>query len=232
VIMCESPVSPQTFVMQTVGVSHISQLCMTAMVMSYAVIRSNHGMMLAQASFTSRMGDEHGIERRKLYAALAIGVIVAIIVAVVTTFILAHEVGAFNFQSHAFTKGHIEAYAALAEKSDAKQGPDFVRMGFFGGGMALMWTILMIRTRMPGFWLHPVGLTFTSTSVYGLMTINFFIAWLLKATFTRVGGLRMVNRAKPFFLGLICGHAIGVAYGVIIDATFFYGQGHRILTGW
>ena len=232
VIMIDGPVSPQTFVLETLGTSHIAQHSMTALVLSYVVIRSQSGMMLAQSSFASRMSDEHGVKRSGLYSALGIAVIVAIIVAVLTTVVLAYKVGAFNFQSHAFRVGHVEAFASLASKSDAQTEPDYFRLTFFGVGMALMYIILLIRTRFANFWLHPIGFTFTSTSVSGLMTINFFLAWLAKTVLGKFGGSALVDRAKPFFLGLVCGHSMGVVLGIVIDAIWFPGQGHRILTGW
>ena len=232
IILIDGPVAPQTFVMQTLGSANIDQASMTALVFAYVLFRSNTGTLLPHAAFASRMGDEHGVGRGRLYIAILVAVGVAIVVAVATTLMLAYDVGAFNFQHHAFRVGGIEAFGALAEKTNANFGPDRWRLSFFGFGMVLMYAVLLIRTRIVNFWLHPIGLTFMSTSVAGLMTINFFLTWLAKTTLRRLGGNRLVERAKPFFLGLVGGHALGVALGILVDSIFFRGEGHRILTGW
>jgi hypothetical protein len=230
VLTVDSPVSAQTFVMQSFGSASITQEAMVGLVLSYVVIRFTHGTMLAQAAFGSKMGDEHGVPRGKLYGAMGLGVIVAIVVAVGTVFYLAYNVGAFNFQSHAFTLGHVEAYSTLARKTDAQFGPDWTRLGFFGFGMSLMYVVLMIRTRMASFWLHPVGLAFATTA--GYLTISIFLTWLIKTALMKVGGNRLVKNAQPLFLGFVCGQAMGVALGLVVDTIWFPGQGHRITTGW
>lgn len=228
----ESPVSAQTVVMQTFGTQHISQVAMTAMVLSYVAYRANAGHLMPQVAFASRMGDRHEVPRGRLYVALVVAGIVSIVVAAAVTVSLAYEVGAFNFQSLPFKQSFMEVYESLARKSDESFGTDYYRLGFFGVGFVLMAVVLAIRVRLTNFWLHPIGLTYSTTSVAGLQTINVFLAWASKAMLDRLGGHRLVNRAKPFFLGLICGHSVGVALGICVDAVWFPGRGHYVLTGW
>jgi hypothetical protein len=228
----EGPVSAQTFAMQTLGTTNIPQASMAALVISYVVFRSNMGLMMPQVAFAGRMGDEHRVSRGKLYTALGIAVVVAIVVAAITTIWLAYQVGAFNFQSLSFRESGRETFDALARSSDAAFGTDYYRWGFFGGGMAIMAGVLWARLHFANFWLHPIGLTFATTSTAGLQTINILIVWLIKWSLERLGGHRLVQRCKPFFLGLVCGQAMGVGLSIAVDAVFFPGHGHRILTGW
>ncbi len=231
-LFIDSPANVQSFVMQTLGVANIPQASMTALVLSYVVFRSNKGLMMPQVAFAGRMGDERNVPRGKLYAALGVAAGMAIIVALVTTIMLGYDGGALNFQTHAFRKGHVEAYAALASASSKDYGPDSVRLTYFGVGMALMSVVLSIRARFANFWLHPVGLTFATTSVASLQTMNLFLVWLAKMALMRFGGIHLVNRAKPLFLGFLSGHAIGLGLGLLVDAIWFPGQGHDVATGW
>lgn len=231
-LYAENPVSAQTIVMQSVGSAYIPQAAMAALAISYAVFRANAGTMMPQAGFAGRMGDEHEVPRGRLYGALGIAVLVAAVTAVVTVIVLAYQVGAFNFPSLAYQSTFKDAYDSLARKSDEAFYTDWYRVGFFGIGAMLMAIVLGIRARFANFWLHPVGLTFATTSVVGLMTINIFLAWAVKGTLERVGGYRLVERAKPFFLGLVCGHSVGVLFGILVDALWFPGRGHYVLTGW
>ena len=231
-LFIDSPVNAQSFVVQSLGTANIPQAGMAAIVISYAIFRSNQGLMMPQVAFASRMGDERGVPRGSLYAGLGIAVLLTIVVAVGTTIVLAYDTGALNFSSHAFQKGHVEAYAALASASDLSFGPDWQRLGFLGAGVALMAGVIAIRIRFVNFWLHPIGLAFATSSVASLQMMNLFLAWLAKTTLMRLGGHRLVERAKPFFLGLLCGHAIGLALGIVVDMIFFPGAGHDIPTGW
>ena len=231
-LYAENPVSAQTIVMQTVGSAHIPQVSMVALALSYVVFRANAGTMMPQVGFAGRMGDEHDVPRGKLYASLGVAVLVAFIVAVVTVIALAYRVGAFNFPSLAYQSTFKDMYDSLARKSDEAFHTDWYRVGFFALGMAIMAAVLAIRSRFANFWLHPAGLTFATTSVVGLMTVNIFLAWATKTILNRLGGHRLVTRAQPFFLGLVCGHSLGVALGILVDAIWFQGSGHYVLTGW
>jgi len=189
-------------------------------------------LMMPQVAYAGRMGDEHGVPRGRLYAVLGLAVILAIVVAVGTTVVLAYDVGAFNFRSHAFRGGHLDIYDTLARQKDEMYGLDAYRMGFFAIGVILMAAVLAIRVRFTNFWLHPIGITFATTSVAGLMMINIFLSWMVKGMLNRVGGIKLTDAARPLFLGLVCGHALGVVLGVIVDAIWFPGNGHLIVTGW
>ncbi len=232
-LYAENPVGAQTLIMQAFGTTHLPQLTLTAIGLSYIVFRANAGMMIPQVGLCGRLGDEHAVPRGRLYVALAIAVFVAFVTAIATVIALAYDVGAFNFESLAYRQAHGWVYNSPSLRgAETSFGPDWYRLGFFGAGMALMAAVISIRMRYYNFWLHPVGLTFASTSVAGLMMINIFFAWAAKATLERLGGGRLVNRAKPFFLGLVCGHSLGVAFGLAVDAIWFPGQGHNVSTGW
>ena len=55
--------------------------------------------------------------------------------------------------------------------------------------------------------LHPVALPIACAWVMDAYLPAVFLAWLVKATIMRYGGLRMHRLALPFFLGLIVGSA-------------------------
>ena len=196
-LQVEGAVSAQTFVMQTLGTSHIPEASMTALVLSYVLFRSNYGMMMPQVAFAGRLGDERGVPRGRLYLALGLGVFTAIAVAVVTMIVLGYDVGAFNFGSHPFRVGHIEAYETLRLKKEAATGPDYYRLAFFGIGMVFMAAVLAVRARFAGFWLHPVGLTYATAAAVSITVWNIFLAWAVKSVLIKIGGIRLVNRVKP-----------------------------------
>ena len=228
----EGPVSAQTLILQTAGSAAFSATTMTAFALSYVIFRANAGTMMPQVAFAGRVGDQRGVPRGKLYGALGIGLAVFLVTAVGTVIILAYDVGAFNFPSLAYRSTFFGVYDSLILKRDAALGPDWTRLGFFSGGAVSMLAIMAMRTRFPGFWLHPIGFTFATTSVAGLMTMNIFLAWLAKWTLDTIGGYPLTQRARPFFLGLVAGHSVALGITIAIDAIFFPGAGHYVMTGW
>lgn len=231
-VYAENPVSAQTIIMHTLGTARIPQVTMTAMALSYVIFRANAGMMMPQVGFAGRLGDEHGVPRGKVYGAAWTAVLVALCIAVGTVIMLAYRVGAFNFQSLPFRNEHADVFDSLARKSDAQFGTDWWRMSFFAIGALLMAAVLAIRSRYANFWLHPIGLTFSTTSVVTVMLMNILLAWIIKAILSRLGGVRLMDRWKLLFLGFICGHCMGLAIGIGTDAIWFPGAGHNVLTLW
>ncbi len=73
-----------------------------------------------------------------------------------------------------------------------------------------------MRTRLPGFPLHPLG--FAAANCYGDLTWwPFLVVWVLKALVLRYGGSGLYRRMVPLFLGFALGHLVvaGVFWGLI-----------------
>jgi len=83
--------------------------------------------------------------------------------------------------------------------------------------------------RIPGWPIHPIGLTIGYTHPTAMIAFSVFIAWVAKGLILRFGGRPLYNRGKPLFLGLILGYFTGLALGVFVDWVFFGpGGGHGI----
>ena len=77
-----------------------------------------------------------------------------------------------------------------------------------GGLMAVQYRFL--------WWpFHSLG--FPVSCVFGKMWFSVFIAWLIKSTVLKYGGLTLFNRLKPFFLGLVLGEAVVAGTWALID---------------
>jgi hypothetical protein len=90
--------------------------------------------------------------------------------------------------------------------------------------VGLLVTLLLntLRVRLSWFPFHPVGYAISGSWSLGLLWLPLLIAWIVKVSLLRYGGLRAYRQALPFFLGLILGECVlgslwalaGIALGV------------------
>ncbi|WP_395140342.1 DUF6785 family protein [Armatimonas sp.] len=96
----------------------------------------------------------------------------------------------------------------------------------FGAATTLLLGIL--RTRFVGFPLTPSAYVLNLTWANELFWLDLLIAWVLKASVLRYGGIKLYRTALPFFLGLILGDfvtgafwsLVGLGLGAEIYRTF------------
>ncbi len=71
-------------------------------------------------------------------------------------------------------------------------------------------TIFLMIMRMKFFWwpFHPAGFAITTSWGMNIIWSCLFVSWLLKWTILKFGGLKMHQKAIPFFLGLILGEFV------------------------
>ena len=75
-----------------------------------------------------------------------------------------------------------------------------------GAGFTLLLNLL--RVRVVGFPFHPVGYAVASSWGMGLLWMPMFLAWLIKITVLRYGGLLMYRRLLPVCYGVILGECV------------------------
>lgn len=94
-------------------------------------------------------------------------------------------------------------------------------MAMLVGGLAAL-ALFAMRVRYIWWPWHPVGFAIAGSWSINLCWMPMLIAWAVKVAVLRYGGLKMLRRAMPLFLGLIVGEAIvgcgwslyGIAAGV------------------
>jgi hypothetical protein len=100
----------------------------------------------------------------------------------------------------------------------AGQQPAELRVGQFlllGAGLAA--AVQAAYTARPGFPLHPAGLAIALTNTVWWDWASMFLAWLIKGLLLRAGGLRLYQRALPFFWGLILGSCAATGLTALLD---------------
>ena len=127
---------------------------------------------------------------------------------------LAYTYGGINLHGWYFSGAPRWPFTYMASVYNAPE-PSFARASPSPPAAASSWQpCSFLRHRFAWWPLHPLGFPIASTFTivyYGWLSI--FLAWLLKATILRYGGVRTYRALLPFFLGLILGDFTTAACG-------------------
>ena len=93
----------------------------------------------------------------------------------------------------------------------------FVNWFWAGVGALTTWGIMLGRSRLAWFPLHPIGLLMCVPFAMYSMWVSLLVGWLCKTLITRYGGTDAYRAAMPAFLGLALGDILMVVFWVIVD---------------
>lgn len=198
---------------------------LAGMSLLFWLVRTHRQFPMSSQMDGMRMATRTGTNQRTMTAALLIAGAVAIVSAFWAYLHVMYQVG---YESARFSQTILNAFGAapwdaMSAAISAPAPPSSGRVGGYGAGMALTLALSVLRVRYPGWPLHPVGIV--ATASWGVMRIwvPLLIAWSVKSSLLRYGGLGAYRKAAPFFIGLICGEfVVGMTasllnlYGVVL----------------
>lgn len=161
-----------------------------------------------------------------IWAALALGFVIS----VADTLYLGYAYGAYNLGNMGLRK-----VAPSAFNSAVKAIRNPIPMGGKGGlvqwafvGMAAMGVLTMVRYWVPAWPLHPIGLAIQGNYGVTKTVFSILIVWAIKSILMRIGGAKLYDRGKPFFIGLLAAQAVSTALVFVIDWIWFPMHGHNV----
>jgi hypothetical protein len=91
----------------------------------------------------------------------------------------------------------------------------------FACGAALILLTGVARLRFSWFPLHPLPLVLLGSWLMSRYCFSFFLGWLIKAAIIKVGGGRLFERTKPFFVGMVTGLAVIYSFWIVANIATF-----------
>jgi len=183
---------------------------LAAMSLLFWTVRTHRQFPMSSQVDAMRIADRANVPQRSMTFVILLASIAAIVTAFWSYLHVMYQVG---YESAKYSQIILNAFgaapwdtmdAAVTAPSPAHPG----RVGGYAVGMALTFLLNFMRVRFPGWPLHPVGvLTTTSWGVMRLW-VPIMLAWAVKSSLLRYGGLKAYQRAVPFFVGLICGEFV------------------------
>ncbi|MGQ9454874.1 MAG: DUF6785 family protein [Armatimonadota bacterium] len=167
---------------------------------------------------TSKIADTAAASQRRFLFAT----IVAVALGTIATFWSYLHVGyRLGFEREVtlggqYAYGGFKQLASWWSRPKELAGPNWsVNFALLGGFLFCM-LLSYIRLTFINFPFHPIGFAVTASWAINIVWVPLLIAWLVKVSILRFGGLRQYRAALPFFLGLILGGmTIGCMWGII-----------------
>jgi hypothetical protein len=232
--VCESgalylslPASPLEVGYQMVGTTALSARTIVAATTTTTLPWMLFLPALAQGA---KAADRIRGNKRALFWAILIGLLVAITVNIVIVLSNGYTYGAFNFAEFPFKLYAPRRIGGMVKIIKNPQIASLPHLIVFIAGAAIMVVLTVIRYRMSTWTLHPIGYAISTTSIR-LQVTSLFAVWVLKSVITRIGGVQLYKRLYPLFLGLIIGRTAGTLLSFIVDLIWFPGSGHNV-HGW
>ncbi|MBS3762682.1 MAG: hypothetical protein KGZ25_05175 [Planctomycetes bacterium] len=219
-----APMIAPSFMTSTFGGANISTTGVTTLTHSWSwcsdirtsvMSSSVHGMYLARD------------KARGLLWSLLGAALITFLVATLFTIWLGYRHGAANLYPWFFIGGPKATFNWGISKMTQAEGANIAgHVWTVGGG--IMMIALTIAHRMFFWWpLHPVGFIISSVTWTDHLWFTVFLAWIIKALITKIGGNRVLRIARNFFLGIILGQFSAAGIWAVFD-MFTGTVGHSV----
>lgn len=185
------------------------------------------------------VASHYRMRRASLYWACGLGFVLSMAVGMVSLLVFHYATGGQGgggSLDYAATKHPMYVFFQYAGRFVDKGNLDTVRLSATIIGAVFMLVLLLLRAKVLGFPLHPIGFVllgisgmsaqgfyapFTGNSVY-ILWAPMLIAWLAKMYVIRIGGMDLYQRCRPIAYGLILGHLLILGLWVIGHAVYFH----------
>jgi Domain of unknown function (DUF6784) len=85
-------------------------------------------------------------------------------------------------------------------------------------GFGITALLEFLSLRFAGWPLLPVGYVVSYGSFMGNAWFSIFLGWLAQRIVVRLGGSKLFDRARPFFIGIIFGECLAAGVWLLINA--------------
>ena len=176
-------------------------------------------LMTTCATGLKLVSEVHENNRRQVFRALLLALVVGLGAGVYMMIHLAYRYGGVNLHGNMFINAPKYLFNDVLLYG-SPVGPNPLGIGFLVAGAGAMLMLIWARMHISWWTLNPLGFPLSMT--LGSAWFSVFLAWLAKRLILRYGGASAYRRLQPFFLGMIAGQCLCMALWVTIGT--FTGQ--------
>ena len=213
------PLMSSTFAITMVGTSAIPTQGLVALGFSYGWHSEIRSFVMSSVANGLKMGEMIRGQKRRLFWAIAIAILVSLAGSSYVTMAMAYHYGGINLNSLFFSwqSTHFGPMDMTPRIIAQPEGPRWDAWQFMGIGAAVMSALMWARHQFVWWPLNPLGFTIAANWKTGHIFCSALVAWFLKLVILRYGGVRLYRGLRPLFLGLILGEIVGAGIFLVID---------------
>jgi len=205
-LMTETSFRPVDLVRLFAPMRSLGPKTLTSLSLADAVFtRDLRGNLLSTLLDALKMADGTGLDRRHLFGALAIALLVALGFGGWLHLTLPYEHGAIGMYSYVYRGNPLLGFQYFAPILGAGDDYDARLPVFFASGVLVTLALSVLRMRYTWWPLSPLGFALSGSWSMIVFWFPMLIAWLVKGGIVRYGGMSTYLRLRPLFFGLIVG---------------------------
>ena len=206
------PIPMPSLIVNTVGTQVMSPAVMASISPNWLWSVPMRMTEMGTVSHGLKVVDQMRLRARKLLLALLLGMVVALAAGSVFHLYYSYHWGGLNFYGW-FYRGYAqEPWRYAAEKIAAPHPPRWRALVYIGGGAVVAGVMQLLRHGFVGFPFSVVGYAGSLLPTTRKYWFAMFLVWFIKGRLINYGGVRFYRRVRPFFLGLLLGHALACGW--------------------
>jgi hypothetical protein len=216
-----------SFVVSGIGTGPLGPGGLTAMSLTYIWAADLRTFVMASTANSLKIIEGESRRKKPLFWAIMLSIILTMVSSSWILLKLAYKYGGLNCNDWFFSGGARAPFDFFVSKIINPSEPNWLGWYITAGGSIGMWFLMFMRSKFLWWPFHPIGFAIGPVWIMDQIWFTIFIAWLIKAVVVRYGGLKLFQKLRPLFLGLILGQFTCNGTWIIIDAIAG-GRGNRI----
>jgi hypothetical protein len=227
------PILPNDFVVGALGSGTLGATNLGVLGLTFPLGSEMRTSLMAALAHGLKLAEIHvRAQRRRLFAGVALAIVLSTGCAIITMLYIGYNYGAVNLSAHWFfgTTAGGRLFDFIAYHSGQAAGPRWDSLGFAGLGAGIQLLLMLAHQRLAWWPLHPLSFPIGAIWCTHQVMASMLFAWVAKIAALHYGGVRLYNATKPFFLGLILGQYLTGGVWLVIDG--FTGMQANYLFFW
>lgn len=199
-----------------------------------AIAHDSRENLMPFVALSTKVADDNGMKLRRVYCVIVLSVLVAIVVAFLSTTYTQYNVGGMSADPYAATTPIVGAFNNCARQfremadigvlQEASEGTFWSRLSLVHGTAPLVRTFFLgallvigfsiLRFKYSRFPLHPIFFLVAGAWAPMATWCSFLIGWFIKILIVRMGGGGVYQRTKPLFIGLLSGECVFIGFHI------------------
>ena len=207
------PVGSAAIVVSAVGSSAIGAQGLVVLATTYFWTVGRSFAMTSTAN-SLKLGEGFGGSKRPLFWTMLLAMAVGLVSSMWVVMELGYSYGALNLKIPGGQHGLYDYAASLIRTPSEPHLWGWINTAIGAGVMLL----LMLARWYYVWWpLHPLGYPIGPTGIMDHLWFDMFLAWLIKVSVLRYGGVALYRKTRPFFMGMIAGHIVPGGLFLFVD---------------